>query len=217
MGCQRSFQVTEQHRVGPSRAWRGGPALVWSTPFACRCSWGPGSTAGCRFHGDRQVAPEPARPRRALPGRPDQTQRGGCSRVRCVYLWSSGKNCFQWKFSNIYKSRLNSITRKANPLSPIRLPHASPLFIFESKSPISNHFICELLSWYLKNTHFFFFNRGLSLAAYQIKDPAWSPLWLKSLLLLGFHPWSGCCKQSPKVKNKKCLKCSHNVITMNAE
>lgn len=148
--------MTEQHRVGPSRAWRGGPAFVWSTPFACRCSWGPGSTAGCRFHGGRQVAPEPARPRRALPGRPDQTQRGGCSRVRCVYLWSSGKNCFQWKFSNIYKSRLNSITRKANPLSPIRLPHASPLFIFESKSPISNHFICELLSWYLKNTHFFF-------------------------------------------------------------
>lgn len=81
----------------PGVAWAAGSGLERSI-----CPR-PGSNAGCRSREGRQVAPEPERPRRALPGRRGQTQRGGGSRVSRVHLRipasaASGENSFQWKF-----------------------------------------------------------------------------------------------------------------------
>lgn len=65
---------------------------------------GPGSFKGCRLCDDHQVAPEPAPAR----GRDSAGSAG-------VSLWplvSPGEICFQWKLSNIYKSKRNSLMKR---------------------------------------------------------------------------------------------------------
>lgn len=59
------------------RAALGGPepGVAWAASSGLERSIcpRPGSNAGCRSREGRQVAPEPARPRRALPGRRSQS------------------------------------------------------------------------------------------------------------------------------------------------